>query len=73
MLLIKFLFHVQISKLEKMLTQVEDELKGIKEETRKKEATTKELEKRPKETSKDMVARWMKDASQDCSNDTMKK
>jgi hypothetical protein len=26
----------------------------MKEETRKKEATTKELKKRPKETSKDM-------------------
>jgi cell division protein FtsL len=73
MLLIKFLFCVQIISSEKRLTQVKDELKAMNEETVKKEATTKEeLAKSLKENSMDMVARWMKDDSQDCSNDTSK-
>jgi hypothetical protein len=61
MLLIKFMFHVQIIELENRLTQVENEFKLVKE-ARKKEVMTKEEEaKRPKETTNDMVARWMKD------------
>jgi hypothetical protein len=36
MLLIKFLFHVQIIELEKKLTQVENELKSMKETRKKK-------------------------------------
>jgi hypothetical protein len=55
MLLIIFMFHVQIIELEKRLTQVENELNSMMEEARKKEAA-----KRSKETTKDMVARWMK-------------
>jgi hypothetical protein len=62
MLLIKFMFHVQIIELENRLTQVENEFKLVKE-ARKKEVMTKKEEeaKRPKETTNDMVARWMKD------------
>jgi hypothetical protein len=46
MLLIKFLFHVQIMELEKRLAKVKNELKSM-EEARKKEATTsKEEEQR---------------------------
>jgi cell division protein FtsI/penicillin-binding protein 2 len=57
MLLIKFLFHVQIIELEKRsLTKIENELKSMKEEARKKEVMTKEEQaKRLKETTKDMV------------------
>jgi hypothetical protein len=46
---------------------VENELKAMKEEARKKEAATKEKAKRPKETTKDMVGRWMKNGGQGCS------
>jgi hypothetical protein len=67
MLLIKFMFYVQIIELENRLTQVENELKAMKEEARKKEAATKEKAKRPKETTKDMVGRWMKNGGQGCS------
>jgi cell division protein FtsI/penicillin-binding protein 2 len=57
MLLIKFLFHVQIIELEKRsLTKIENELKSMKEKARKKEVMTKEEQtKRLKETTKDMV------------------
>jgi hypothetical protein len=74
MLLIKFLFHVQIIELEKMFAEVENELKSM-EEARKMEVATKKGEaKRPKETTKDMLARWMKDdGGQGCSKDTTKK
>jgi hypothetical protein len=61
MLLIKFMFHIQIIKLEKWLTQVENELKAMKEEARKEATSKKEEEtKRMKEATKDMVATWMK-------------
>jgi hypothetical protein len=44
MLLIKFLFCVQITELENRLTQVENEAKAMKEEAWKKEVTTKKEE-----------------------------
>jgi hypothetical protein len=74
MILMEFLFHIQIMELERGLTKVENELKSIKK-ARKKEATRKEEEegKRPKESTKDMVVRWMKgDGGQGCSNDAAK-
>jgi cell division protein FtsI/penicillin-binding protein 2 len=56
MLLIKFLFHVQIIELEKRsLTKIENELKSMKEEARKEVMTKEEQAKRLKETTKDMV------------------
>jgi hypothetical protein len=56
-------------ELEKRLTKVTNKLKSIKEEARKKEE-----EKRPMETTKDPVARWMKDdGGQGCSKDVVKK
>jgi predicted Holliday junction resolvase-like endonuclease len=58
MLLIQFLFLVQIIEMENRLSRVEKEHKAMKEEARRKEQTTKKEEaKRLKETTKDMVAR----------------
>jgi regulator of replication initiation timing len=60
------------------LSQVENELKTIKEEVmvakkearKKEEAPKKAAEaKRPKETTKDMMARLWKDGHQGCSED----
>jgi hypothetical protein len=67
MLLVKFLFRVQIIELENMLTQIENELKTMKEEAAasKKKTRKKEETKRPKEITKDMVTRWKKDGGQD--------
>jgi hypothetical protein len=75
MLLIKFLFHVQIIEWENRLTQVENELKTMKKEatTAKKEEARKEVEaKRLKETNNNMMARWLKDGGQGCSKDALK-
>lgn len=71
MLLIKFLFHVQIIELEKRsLTKIENELKSMKEEARKKEVMTKEEQaKRLKETTKDMVGKWWPGLLQGCSSE----
>jgi hypothetical protein len=62
-------------ELEKRLTKDENELKSMNEEARMKEAATKEEEaKKRKETTKNMVARWMKDdGGQCCSKDEVKK
>jgi hypothetical protein len=56
-------------ELEKRLTKVVNELKSMKEEA----AAKKEEANRPKETTKDMMARWMKDdGGQGCSKDATK-
>jgi ABC-type phosphate transport system auxiliary subunit len=60
-------------ELEKRLTKVENELKSMKKEAKKKELVTKKEEAKSQETIKDMMARWMKDdGGQGCSNDAMK-
>jgi hypothetical protein len=78
MLLIQFMFHVQIVELENRLSRVKNELKTMKEEeaatkeeeARKKEEAKKEQEaKKPKETAKDMVVIWWKDGGQGCSSE----
>jgi phage/plasmid primase-like uncharacterized protein len=69
-LLIQFMFRVQIIELEKRLSRDEGELKAMKEEEAaakedarmKEEAAKKEkVAQRPKQTTKDMVATWWKD------------
>jgi hypothetical protein len=55
------------------LSQVENELKTIKE-ARKEEAPKKAAEaKRPKEITKDMMSKLWKDVHQGCSQDAISK
>jgi hypothetical protein len=61
-------------ELEKRLTKVENGLKSLKEEARKEVTAKEEETKRPNETTKDMVARWMKDdGDQGCFKNATKK
>jgi hypothetical protein len=79
MLLIQFLFHVQIIEMENKLSQVENKLKVMKEgaaaakkgEARKKEEAAKKEEeaKRSKEITEGMVCKWWKDGGQSSSSD----
>jgi uncharacterized protein YbcI len=78
MLLIQFLFHVNIIEMENRLSQVEDKIKVMKDEAvstkderkEKEEATKKEEEaKRLMEITTGMVCRWWKYGGQGCSKD----
>jgi hypothetical protein len=76
MLLIQFLFRVQIVEIKNRLSRVDNELKVTKVEAKEEEARMKvvaskkeEEAKRLNETTKDMVAKWWKDGGQGCSKD----
>jgi hypothetical protein len=67
----KFLFHVHIIEFQKRLTKVENELKSMKEGTRKMDVR-KEEEKKRRGAIKNMVAPRNKD-DQGCYKDAAKK